>query len=128
MLAAQIAAIEQRGGKPEKGDDILLSVITNGQHAGIDMRFVLPAATNDDNNKLNALIANAHRIYRDTADRAYTDSVTGPSYPGRDADDLLRPGHGGGAADAGLLRLRLDPLGANPARRAGGRDRLHAGL
>ncbi len=46
----------------------------------------------------------------------------------RCADDLLRPWHRGRARDAGLLGLWLDPLGADPAGRARGRDRLHAGL
>jgi len=42
ILAERIAKIEERKGKPQKGDDILLSVITDGRHASIDMRFVLP--------------------------------------------------------------------------------------
>ena len=71
VLAKRIAIIEQRKGKPEKGDDILLSVITDGRHAAIDMRFVLPDAANDDDNKLNAMIRNIHRIWVDTADRSY---------------------------------------------------------
>ena len=41
ILAQRIAVIEQRKSKPEKGDDILLSVITDGRHAAIDLRFVL---------------------------------------------------------------------------------------
>ena len=71
VLAKRIEIIEQRKGKPEKGDDILLSVITDGRHAAIDMRFVLPDAANDDDNKLNAMIRNIHRIWVDTADRSY---------------------------------------------------------
>ena len=90
VLAARIKLIEERKGKPEKGDDILLSVITDGRHAAIDMRFVgtvkndgsdgdevetghepAPAHGNEPGNKLNALIANAHRIWLETADRVY---------------------------------------------------------
>ena len=41
-LAARIKAIEERQGKTEKGDDILLSVITDGRHAAIDMRLAEP--------------------------------------------------------------------------------------
>ena len=33
VLAERIAKIEERKGKPQKGDDILLSVITDGRHA-----------------------------------------------------------------------------------------------
>ena len=89
VLAARITAIEQRRGKPEKGDDILLSVITDGRHAAIDMRFVWPAAANDDDNKLNALIANAHRIYQETADRSYTDPKTSCPYPVRGGAQMI---------------------------------------
>ncbi|MBB3175386.1 N12 class adenine-specific DNA methylase/adenine-specific DNA methylase [Endobacter medicaginis] len=39
-LAARITAIEGRSSKPQKGDDILLSVITDGRHAAIDLRLV----------------------------------------------------------------------------------------
>jgi len=44
QLAKRIDLIKQRTGKPEKGDDILLSVITDGRHAAIDLRFVQPEA------------------------------------------------------------------------------------
>ncbi len=40
LLAARIKVIEDRGGKPQKGDDIILSIIGDGRHAAIDMRFV----------------------------------------------------------------------------------------
>ena len=36
----RIKAIEEREGPPEPGDDILLSVITDGRHAAIDLRLV----------------------------------------------------------------------------------------
>ena len=39
-LAERIEAIENRSGKPKKGDEILLSVITDGRHAAIDLSFV----------------------------------------------------------------------------------------
>ena len=72
VLAERIAVIEARKGRPEKGDDILLSVITDGRHAGIDLRFVLPGHDNENGNKLNALIDNAHRIWLETSNRRYT--------------------------------------------------------
>ena len=43
-LAERIKAIEARQRKPQKGDDILLSVITDGRHAAIDLRFVRSGA------------------------------------------------------------------------------------
>jgi N12 class adenine-specific DNA methylase/adenine-specific DNA methylase len=74
ILAERIALIEARKGRPEKGDDILLSVITDGRHAAIDMRFVLPDYENEPENKLNALIDNVHRIWCDSSQRRYTQS------------------------------------------------------
>ena len=71
-LAGRIQKIENRNRKPQKGDDILLSVITDGRHAAIDMRFVEPDNDNEPNNKLNDLIRNVHSIWLRTADRRYT--------------------------------------------------------
>jgi N12 class adenine-specific DNA methylase len=56
-LAARIKKIQERKGKPEKGEDILLSVIGDGRHAAIDLRFVAPSLPNDPDSKLNLLIA-----------------------------------------------------------------------
>ena len=71
-LAERIKAIENRSGKPKKGDDILLSVITDGRHAAIDLRFVRSGGDNEPDNKLNALIDNVHRIWEQTANNRYT--------------------------------------------------------
>jgi hypothetical protein len=71
-LAERIKAIEQRQRKPQKGDDILLSVITDGRHAAIDLRFVGRLHENEPDNKLNALIDNVHRIWEQTANTRYT--------------------------------------------------------
>ncbi|VXC51262.1 Lactate dehydrogenase (fragment) [Bosea sp. 125] len=56
---------------PEPGDDILLSVITDGRHAAIDLRLVDPDNDNEAENKLNLLIGNALRIWRETTDATY---------------------------------------------------------
>ncbi|MBZ9823389.1 Eco57I restriction-modification methylase domain-containing protein [Mesorhizobium sp. CA4] len=71
VLDARVKAIEQREAPPKPGDDILLSVITDGRHAAIDLRLVDPEHDNEPGNKLNDLVANAYRIWRDTADAAY---------------------------------------------------------
>ncbi|AHG50254.1 hypothetical protein RLEG12_01210 (plasmid) [Rhizobium leguminosarum bv. trifolii CB782] len=71
MLDARIKAIEQREGPAKPGDDILLSVITDGRHAAIDLRFVMPAAENEEDNKLNLLVRNAHRIWKETSRAIY---------------------------------------------------------
>ncbi len=71
LLDERIKAIEMRDRPPEPGDDILLSVITDGRHAAIDLRLVDPDNDNEPENKLNLLIGNALRIWRETTDAAY---------------------------------------------------------
>ncbi|NNG71879.1 DEAD/DEAH box helicase family protein [Rhizobium laguerreae] len=71
ILDARIKAIEQREGPAKPGDDILLSVITDGRHAAIDLRFVIPDADNEEGNKLNLLVRNAYRIWKETGDGVY---------------------------------------------------------
>ncbi|TPJ81896.1 lactate dehydrogenase [Mesorhizobium sp. B2-5-13] len=71
LLDQRIKAIEQREGPPEPGDDILLSVITDGRHAAIDLRLVEPDNDNEPDNKLNDLVGNAYRIWQETGDSAY---------------------------------------------------------
>lgn len=71
LLAKRIKDIERRGGMPKKGDDILLSVITDGRHAAIDLRLV-GYSHDEQENKLNALVRNVHRIWLDTAATPYT--------------------------------------------------------
>lgn len=71
VLDARIKAIEQREGPPQPGDDILLSVITDGRHAAIDLRLVDPDNDNERDNKLNDLVGNAYRIWQETNDATY---------------------------------------------------------
>ncbi|NKM00995.1 DEAD/DEAH box helicase family protein [Rhizobium leguminosarum] len=71
MLSARIKAIEMREGPAQPGDDILLSVITDGRHAAIDLRLVMPANDNEENNKLNLLVRNAFRIWQETGENTY---------------------------------------------------------
>jgi hypothetical protein len=71
LLDERITAIEMRDRPPEPGDDILLSVITDGRHAAIDLRLVDPDNDNEPENKLNLLIGNALRIWRETAGATY---------------------------------------------------------
>ena len=71
VLAQRIREIEQRQRKPQKGDDILLSVITDGRHAAIDLRFVNAEQPDEPENKLNTMIARVFEIWRKTSDRRY---------------------------------------------------------
>ncbi len=72
ILDARIKAIEKREGPARPGDDILLSVITDGRHAAIDLRLVDPDNDNEPDNKLNILVNNAFRIWNETGERRYT--------------------------------------------------------
>src|SRR5258708_34049625 len=71
LLDERIKAIEERDRSPEPGDDILLSVITDGRHAAIDLRLVDTGQENEEYNKLNALIANAFRVWHETSSATY---------------------------------------------------------
>jgi len=65
-LERRMDAIAERRGKPQKGDDILLTVINDGRHAAIDMRLVDPNLPNDKDSKLNLLVDNVYRIWSET--------------------------------------------------------------
>ena len=71
VLDARIKAIEEREGPAKPGDDILLSVITDGRHAAIDLRLVDPDNGDEPDNKLNDLIGNAFRIWVETSQNTY---------------------------------------------------------
>jgi hypothetical protein len=71
VLARRIKQIEERKRRPEKGDDILPSVITDGRHAAIDLRFVLDDYENEEGNKLNAMVAKVHAIWLANRENRY---------------------------------------------------------
>ncbi len=107
VLARRIEAIEARRGPPVKGQDILLSVITDGRHAAIDTRFVLWADTEEDpragdepGNKLNVLIGNVHRIWEATAGNRYLQPGTSTPCPLPGAAQMVFSDLGTEAADA----------------------------
>ncbi len=87
-LARRIEAIEARTGRVQKGDDILLSVITDGRHAAIDLRLVWPASEDEPANKLNKLIDTVHRIWAETAAQTYL-RPDGTPYPTSGAGQLI---------------------------------------
>lgn len=71
VLDQRIKAIEARSRRPEKGDDILLSVIGDGRHAAIDLRLVLPGLPAHEGSKLNVMIDRVEEIYHRTANTTY---------------------------------------------------------
>ena len=128
-LAERIAAIESRTGRVQKGDDILLAVITDGRHAAIDMRLVWPASGDEPANKLNKLIDNVHRIWAETAAQSYL-RPDGTPYPIPGGGQMIFSDLGTinveatrGFSAYRWIRQQLIARGV-PA----GADRLHAGL
>ena len=71
-LGERMEAIKNRKGPPQKGDDILLSVINDGRHSAIDPRFV-EDTQNDPRSKLNMMIQNVADIYHRTGDVQFYD-------------------------------------------------------
>jgi N12 class adenine-specific DNA methylase len=67
QLKDRALAIKSRKGPPKKGDDIIPSVITDGKHAAIDQRMINPSLPADPNSKLEKLISNVFKIYKETA-------------------------------------------------------------
>jgi N12 class adenine-specific DNA methylase len=74
-LADRLKDIEARTGSPKKGDDILLTVINDGRHSAIDPRFVMEAQ-NDPKSKLNMMIDNVARIWKESANQQFYDPGT----------------------------------------------------
>jgi N12 class adenine-specific DNA methylase len=65
VLQDRMKKIEERTGPPEKGDDILLSVIGDGRKAAIDMRL-LDRTNKREDSKLERLIDNVYRIWSES--------------------------------------------------------------
>ena len=72
-LGDRIDAIEARHGKAQPGDDIILSVITDGRHGAVDIRLVDRVGANEPTNKLNVMIDNVYRIWHETSGLVYLD-------------------------------------------------------
>ncbi|MEO5333699.1 MAG: PLxRFG domain-containing protein, partial [Magnetococcus sp. YQC-5] len=70
-LAKRLEAIQNRSGKPQKGDDILLKIITNGRQAAFDMRLIDASYPNDPGSKLNTIVRNVFDIWEKTKDHTF---------------------------------------------------------
>jgi N12 class adenine-specific DNA methylase len=81
-LENRIKAIRARKGPPKAGDDIILSVISDGRFSAIDMRFVDPKLPSDPNSKLNVVIDNMIKAYHDTANNQYSSNGKVDELPG----------------------------------------------
>ena len=88
-LAKRMDAIEKRKGPPKKGDDILLTVITDGRHAAIDDRYIHPDLASNPGTKLNLMLASAYETWRDTKDLEFIDAKTGEVEPAKGATQMI---------------------------------------
>ncbi|MBN2251641.1 MAG: Eco57I restriction-modification methylase domain-containing protein, partial [Candidatus Altiarchaeota archaeon] len=66
VLKERVRHIENRTGRPQRGDDIILSVITDGRHAAIDERYIDPSLPPNPESKLEVMIDNVHEIWERT--------------------------------------------------------------
>ena len=73
ILRDRMAKIKNRGGKPEKGADIMLNVIGDGRLGALDLRFIDNTLPPDYDNKVNRLIADVAQAYKESADFEYFD-------------------------------------------------------
>ena len=73
-LADRIKAIERRKRPPQKGDDILLSVITDGRHAALDERYISSGPPSKDN-KLEKMTGKVAEIWQDTSKDKLTQMI-----------------------------------------------------
>ena len=79
LLQSYLKYLEQRektlSGKPEKGKDNVLSIMTDGRKAAIDMRFINPHLPDDPRSKLNLAVKVIDNIYNKYKSEGYTCAV-----------------------------------------------------
>jgi N12 class adenine-specific DNA methylase len=89
-LAERITTIERRKGKPQKGDDILLSVMGDARHAALDLRFVgWGRAGEGEESKLDLMIRTVFAIWEESAQNRYTNPETGQPYAAPGAVQMI---------------------------------------
>lgn len=88
-LEARIKAIRNRNGAPKKGDDIILTVISDGRFSAIDMRFVDPNWPSDPDSKLNRMLDDAIAAYHETAEFEFFDPATKRPEPIKGATQII---------------------------------------
>lgn len=88
-LGERMQEIANRTGAPQKGDDIMLTVINDGRHSAIDMRLIDPSADNDPGSKLNLMVDKMFTIWAETRDREYVHPVTKKPQPIKGATQIV---------------------------------------
>lgn len=79
LLKSYLKYLEQREralkGKPEKGNDNVLSIMTDGRKAAVDLRFINPHLPDDPDSKLNLGVRIIHDVYTRYQAESYTCAV-----------------------------------------------------
>lgn len=74
-LAKRIKDIEDRKGPPQKGDDIILTVITDGRHAALDDRYIDPYAPERPDSKMGLLLERVQAIWQESKQEKSTQMI-----------------------------------------------------
>jgi len=86
-LANRMRAIEERRGPPQRGDDILLSVINDGRHSALDMRLVdVGIGHTDPPSKLDVMIDSVADIWKETTVHPFYKVKAGGGYESKPFD------------------------------------------
>lgn len=81
-LEQRIKDIRNRKGPPKPGDDIILSVISDGRFSAIDLRFVDSSMPNDPESKLNRMLDDVIAAYHEGAKKRYQTGGAEDAIPG----------------------------------------------
>jgi len=115
LLQSYLRHLENREqnlhGKPEQGKDNVLSIMTDGRKAAVDLRLINPSLPDDPNSKLNIATKRIYSIYDRYRTEGYTCAVffdKSRSFGGPDGDTLLFDG----IED---MKAKLVSMGVNPS-------------
>ena len=70
-LTSRMRALELKRGPPQKGEDNILVIASDGRKAAIDMRLIDPEAPNDPGSKLNLMIDNVYETWRKSKNQPF---------------------------------------------------------
>ena len=113
LMKSYLAYLQEREsrlhGRAEKGADNVLSIMTDGRKAAIDMRLIHPSLPNDPNSKLNLSIQKIWELYEKYKKEGYTTAVFFDKPRSYSRDGTLR-------FDAVKeMKERLTALGVDPS-------------
>jgi len=75
LLGKRIELIQKRKGPPKKGDDIILSVITDGRHAALDDRFINRNAPARPDSKIELMLEKVFGVWDRSKEQRSTQMI-----------------------------------------------------